>query len=127
MTKRPLSEAIGQTVTHKRLGPCIVDMIVAEQEGKVRVKVLDSNEDKVLIFSSQFFEGVDEFETVDVAVKSKRPQKKVHREVDLSKYRNHPLVKEIDAKEKGYNPRELYSALIEEEADDTLLSEEDDE
>jgi len=127
MTKRPLVEAIGQTVTHKRLGPCLVHTIVAEPEGKVRVKVIASNEDKVVIFSPQFFEGVEEFQTVDVAVKPKRPQKKVHKEVDLSKYRNHPLVKEIDAKEKGYHPRELYNALIEEETEEPLLTEEDDE
>lgn len=125
MNKRPLSDAIGQTVTHKRLGPCLVHTIVAEQEGKIKAKVLATQEDKVLIFSKQFFEGIDDFATVDVSVKPKRPAKKVHKEVDLSKYRNHPLVKEIDAKEKGYRPRELYNTPIE-IPDEPLLEEDDD-
>lgn len=110
MQKRPVSEAIGQTVAHKRLGPCLVHSIVAEQEGKVKVKVLDSNEEKVLIFSPQFFEDIEDYDTVQVAIKPKRPKKRVHREVDMKKYRNHPLVKEIEAKEKGYKPRELYGS-----------------
>jgi hypothetical protein len=125
--KRPLSDAIGLTVTHKRLGPCRIDAIVAEPDYKVKVNILSSNEEKVVIFSPQFFEGIDDFEAVDVAVKPRRPKKKVHRLVDMNKYRNHPLVKEIEAKEKGYSPRELYSTDIEEPDDDPILDVEDDE
>lgn len=112
MQKRPVREALGQTVAHKRLGPCVIDSIVAEQEGKIKVKVLSSNEEKILLFSSQFFDGIDDFETVQIPVKPKRPKKNIHRQVDMSKYRNHPLVKEIDAKEKGYRPRELYGSNV---------------
>jgi|GEM_PF-1294237 hypothetical protein len=106
--KRPLHEAVGMTVHHKRLGPCYIREVVNKEEGKVKTIILNNNEEKVLIFSPQFFDGIDDFETVEVKVRIQKPKKKVHKRVDLSKYRNHPLVKEIEAKEKGYKPRDLY-------------------
>ncbi len=106
--KRPLHEAVGMTVNHKRLGPCYIEEVVNEEEGKVKTIILNNNEEKVLIFSPQFFDGIDDFKTVEIKLPVQKPKKKVHKRVDLRKYRNHPLVKEIEAKEKGYKPRDLY-------------------
>jgi hypothetical protein len=106
--KKPLKEAVGKTFNHKRLGKCLIDSVVNEVEGKIKIIVTETKEEKILIFAPQFFDGIDEYQTVNVSVKPKKVQKKVHRPVNLDKYRNHPLVKEIDAKEKGYKPRDLY-------------------
>lgn len=116
MDKRSLQYLVGQVVDHKKLGPCEVLEVISEEEGKILCKVAGTGETKRLIFSSQFFDNVDDFVTVNVSVQKKAAAQKVHKKVDLDKYRNHPLVKKIDQQEGGYRARTLY------DDDETLIT-----
>jgi len=121
MAKKGLNELIGVVLEHKTLGPCEVVEVHNAAEGKFTGKVVATGEMKRLVFASQFFLNVDEYDTVEVKVQKKNNQQRVHKKVDLDKYRNHPLVKQIDKQEAGYRPRSLYDeeVLLTEELDDT--------
>jgi hypothetical protein len=98
--KKDLSNLVGEIVQHKKFGSCEVIKVVNGEEGKIMCKILDSGESKTLVFSKQFFNNVSDYETKNIELKPIKKQK--HKEVNYLKYRNHPLVKEIDRKEFGY-------------------------
>ena len=113
MQKRGLTELIGATITHKTLGVCEIIEVVSIEDGKFIGKIQSTGEVKKLIFSNQFFTDVDDFETVNVSVQKKPGTKRIRRKVDLDKYRNHPLVKEIEKQEnKSKSKDEDYEDLI---------------
>lgn len=125
MEKRDLSNLVGQVIEHKKLGPCEVLEIVSKDEGKFIGRVVATEEVKKLIFSSQFFNNVDEYLTVNVKVAKKVEPSRVHKKVDLDKYRNHPLVKKIDQQEAGYRARQLYeeeNLLIEDDVEEEEIA-----
>ncbi len=127
MDKRVLSDLIGHTIEHKKLGPCEVLEVTSNEECKFVGKVLATGEVKKLIFSDQFFNNVDEYLTADVVVAKKATTQRVHKKVDLDKYRNHPLVKKIDQQEAGFRARQLYEDEPEievEDEEDTVEQEE---
>ena len=97
--RKGLKDLVGHTIEHKVFGNCEVLEIINEKEGKFIGKVERDNAVKKLVFSAQYFVGLDEFKTVKIEVKKPVEQKREYKKVDLSKYRNHPLVKEIDRKE----------------------------
>ncbi len=99
MMRKGLTDLIGQKIEHKIFGECEIVEIDDISQGKFTGKVLGENTLKKFIFSSQYFNNVDEYETVQVKVKRKSTPRK-YKEVDYSKYRNHPLVKEIEKKER---------------------------
>ena len=99
MDRTSLVNLKGTIIEHKVFGPCEIVDITSPDEGKFLGKVIKTNESKKFIFSNQFFRNIEEFETVEVEVKRTISRKRPKRKVDLSKYRNHPLVKEIDGKE----------------------------
>ena len=98
MEKKNISSHWNQIVIHKKLGKIKVKEVISNDDGKFVGKVLSSNEEKKFIFSSQFF-VIDENDTsYEVKVnKMYKPQRKKER--DYRKYRNHPLVKDIEYKE----------------------------
>jgi len=116
--KRDLTNLLGQEIDHKKLGLCEVLEITNKDEGKFVGRVTSTGEVKKFVFSNQFFNNVEEYMTVNVKVAKKVEPSRVHKKVDLDKYRNHPLVKKIDQQEAGYRPRQLYQ-------DDTLLIKDD--
>lgn len=112
--KKELNNLVGEIVKHKKFGRCEVVRVLNGEEGKIICKILDSGETKTLVFSKQFFMNISSYETKDILIKAKRKQ--LHKEVDYKKYRNHPLIKEIDRKEFGY----VYNPVVENENKDEL-------
>lgn len=108
MIKRGLHDLLGKTIEHRKFGLCQVLEVVQPEEGKFIGKIIDTNDIKKFVFSTQFFLNIDDFETVHVKVAKKATPSRVHKKVDLDKYRNHPLVKKIDQQEGGYRTRHLY-------------------
>ena len=90
---------MGQVVLHKTLGPFEVLEVVDNLQGKIVGKVQSTGETKKLIFTTQFFPDAEEYETAQITVQKKALPKRVHKQVDMAKYRNHPLVKKIDEME----------------------------
>lgn len=100
MGKRDLIELQGTVITHNRVGACEVLEILHSQTGKAKVRIVDTNEVKTFVISTQFFSGIDDFNTPRVMKTPVKKTKHIHRKVDLDKYRNHPLVKQIDQQER---------------------------
>lgn len=98
--KKALNDLMGEIVKHKKFGRCEVIKVISGDEGKIMCKILESGDIKTLVFSKQFFNNVSDYETKNIELKAIKKQK--HKEIDYKKYRNHPLVKEIDRKEFGY-------------------------
>jgi hypothetical protein len=98
--KKVLNNLVGEIVKHKKFGRCEVIKVINGDEGKIMCKILESGDTKTLVFSKQFFNTVSDYKTKNVELKPIKKQ--IHKEVNYMKYRNHPLVKEIDRKEFGY-------------------------
>ena len=71
------------------------------KEGKLLCKVLNTGQAKKLIFSAQYFDDVSEYKTIKTHLIIKDIKTQIHREVNYKKYREHPLVKDIDRRETG--------------------------
>ena len=102
MKKRQLLDLVGSTLEHKKFGMVEVVGVEDEASGKISCKVLATNDIKKLIFTRSFFEVIDEFNDVPFQKQKTSNQKKFHKDIDYSKYRNHPLVKDIDKREGIY-------------------------
>lgn len=98
MKKKQLDDLVGKTINHKKFGLCKVDKVIDFETKKVACVLESTNEVKSFIFSSQFFEGVDEYITAKVAPKVVK-KAIVYKQPDYQKHRSHALVKEIDRKE----------------------------
>ena len=98
--KKRINDLVGEIVKHKKFGRCEVLKIVNDDQGKIVCKVIETGEIKTLVFCKQFFDEVSKFETKEITIKVAKKQ--IHKEVDYKKYRDHPLIKEIDRKESGY-------------------------
>ncbi|QMS85416.1 hypothetical protein [Candidatus Xianfuyuplasma coldseepsis] len=127
MIKRGLYDLLGKTIEHKKFGLCEVLEVVQPDEGKFIGKIVDTNETKKFVFSTQFFNNINDFETVNVKVAKKATPSRVHKKVDLDKYRNHPLVKKIDQQEGGYRTRHLYEEPETDQVDDNEPETDDNE
>jgi hypothetical protein len=95
---KTISDLLGKEVEHKSLGFIEVVEVTDESEGKFVGRLRLTGEIKKFILSQKFFNNVDEYHTKEIKV-PKKPEKRMYKKVDLKKYREHPLVKEIDAKE----------------------------
>ena len=107
MKKNTIDNLIGCIVNHKKLGQCEVIEVTNSVEGKFVAKVLKTNEVKKFIFSTTFFDNIDDYESVYVAPIVKKEKRVIYKEVNYEKNRNHPLVKEIDRREAGLRLRQL--------------------
>lgn len=127
MEKRDIINLVGQVIDHKKLGLCEVLEIANKDEGKFVGKVIATGEIKKFVFSDQFFNNVEDYQTVNVKVAKKVEPSRVHKKVDMDKYRNHPLVKKIDQLESGYRARQLYEEenllIVEDPEDEEEISE----
>lgn len=119
--KKNISYHWNQVVIHKKLGKVLVKEITSSEEGKFVGEILSTNETKKFVFSSQFFEiGFDDT-SYDVKVNTLyKPQRKKER--NYAKYRNHPLVKDIEYKEN----RIRKAREVAETTDDDDSTEDDD-
>lgn len=114
--KKDLNNLVGEIVVHKKFGKCEVTKVINGEEGKIMCRVLESGDSKTLVFSKQFFNNVSDYETKNIELKPIKKQK--HKEVDYKKYRNHPLVKEIDRREFGYKAEPVMTSDSEEETEE---------
>lgn len=114
--KKELNNLVGEIVSHKKFGKCEVIKVINGEEGKIMCKIIESNEIKTLVFSKQFFNNVSDYETINIELKPIKKQK--HKEINYMKYRNHPLVKEIDRKEFGYKVQPVTSKDSDEETEE---------
>lgn len=106
----------GRILIHKKYGNVYVKEIVSAKEEKIIGIIENTEEEKMFILSSNYFNNLD-----DITFKKKFQEKKakvqVKRERDLSKYRNHPLLRKIDAQEEYKN--RFYSNAIDDEEDES--------
>lgn len=100
--KKRLNDLMGCTIEHKFFGSCKIVEINDVECGKITVEVLKDNVLKKVIFSSQYFNDLDDYNTIQVTVKKPKNPLRKYKEVDYRKHRNHPLVKEIERREMGY-------------------------
>jgi len=108
MGKKGISELLGQTIRHRKLGELEVIEICNEEECKFYGRIAETSEIKKFILSTQFFKGVSAFKTVEIKPQRSANQSNRHKKVNLNKYRNHPLVKEIDKNEKKKKSEESF-------------------
>lgn len=118
--KKGLTELVGHVIEHNIFGECEVIEINDLAEGKFTGRVLKDNSTKKLIFSKNYFKNIDDYESVDVPV-FVRTEKRKFKEPDLSKHRNHPLVKSIDWKSSRERVKVLDHDVLEDEQDDEEL------
>lgn len=95
---KTIKELLGKEVEHKSLGLIEVIEVTDDLEGKFVGRLKLTGEVKKFILSQRFFNNVDDFQTKEIKV-TKKHTKRTYKKVDLNKYRKHPLVKEIEAKE----------------------------
>ena len=98
--KKNLYDLVGKEVKHRKYGKCQVVEVVDLKEFKISIKVFEDSAIKKVLFSSNYFEGIDDYESL-VLPEYVKKDKRVHKKPDINKYRRHPLVKSIDAKERG--------------------------
>lgn len=108
MQRTSVNNLKGTVINHKVFGPCEIIDITNAEEGKFVGKVQETNELKKFIFSTQFFLDIEDYDTVEYIVKSSRRNARAYKKADLSKYRNHPLVKEVENKENKKNNLDDY-------------------
>ena len=100
MSKK-ISDLIGSVINHKKYGECLVMEVTDVENYKFRAKILSTNEVKPFVFSTQFFTVEGKVKSANVQPMYKPKEKRQYKPVDYNKYRNHPLVKEIDRRESG--------------------------
>lgn len=93
-----INDLLNCEVEHKSLGIVEVMEIVDAETGKFVGRLKLTGEVKKFILSTRFFNHVEDYHIKEVKV-NKKVTKRTYKKVDLNKYRSHPLVKEIDAKE----------------------------
>ena len=95
--KKSLQDLIGHKIEHVIFGDCEVIEVVNLEEGKFLGKIVNENVIKTLIFSKNYYKNIEDYESIELPIYRKR-QKRVYRQVDSTKFRNHPFVKAIDWK-----------------------------
>jgi hypothetical protein len=116
--QRDLGELVGNVITHSKVGACEVLQVLDVNTAKASLRILDTNEVKTFVISPQFFTGVEDYKT-NVSVKTPvKKTKHIHRKVDLDKYRNHPLVKQIDQQESKRLRAMVEAPVIDTDDDD---------
>lgn len=96
---KTIVDLLGKEVEHKSLGLIEVVEVTDEDEGKFVGRLKLTGEVKKFIINQRFFNNVEDIHTKEIKVGKKHQKRSTYRKVDLNKYRQHPLVKEIDAKE----------------------------
>lgn len=96
---KSIKDLFGLEVEHKSLGLIEVVEITDEECGKFVGRLKLTGEVKKFILSTRFFNNVQEYQTKEIKIAKKIDKTRVYKKVDLDKYRKHPLVKEIEAKE----------------------------
>ena len=102
MGKREIATLLNTMVEHKHFGQCKVIDIIDQVSGKIVIELAKSKEIKKVVFSKQYFYCIDDYKTVDHEIKNTISKKRVYKKTDVKKYRNHPLVQEINRKEDVY-------------------------
>lgn len=102
MEKKHIDDLIGKTINHKKYGLCTVEKVIDVKANKASCLILENNETKVFVISTQFFTDLDEIDDDNVVKPKPLKPKREYRKPDLQKYRSNPLVKEIDRKEMRY-------------------------
>lgn len=114
---KSICDLVGSTITHKKYGECQVIEITDKESFKFSAKIISSGEIKQFIFSTQFFSVKGDYESAKIVPVAKLQKERKYKPVDYEKYRNHPLVKEIDKKESK-KPISLYSSSLTDDDDD---------
>ena len=96
---KSIQDLFGSQIEHKTLGLVEVIEITDETQGKFVGRLVLTGEVKKFILNTRFFNGVENYQTKEIKIAKKIDKTRVYKKVDLDKYRKHPLVKEIDAKE----------------------------
>lgn len=96
---KSINDLLGKEVEHKSLGKVEVVEITDEEKGKFVGRLQMTGEVKKFILNQRFFYHIEEYQTADVKITKTLDKTRTYKKVDLNKYREHPLVKEIDAKE----------------------------
>jgi len=115
MQKEKAERLLGQYLTHKKYGNVFVKDIVSAKEEKIIGIIDNTGEEKTFILSSNYFEDFGEIKFTK-KFQEKKVKVQVKRERDLSKYRNHPLLRKIDEQEMRIN--KLYNTTINDDDDD---------
>ncbi|PAT00967.1 hypothetical protein CI105_09140 [Candidatus Izimaplasma bacterium ZiA1] len=122
MQKQTAEALVGRYLYHTIFGNIYVKEVLSAKEDKIRGVVESSGEEKTFVISSNYFS--DPNGTMFKKKFEEKPvRKKVKAEIDYKKYRNHPLVKQIDKKE-NYSSK-LYTTRIDEDSNDDSLSDEE--
>lgn len=96
---KSINDLFGSEVEHKSLGLIEVVEVTDEEYGKFVGRLKLTGEVKKFILNTRFFNNVEEYQTKEIKISKKIDKTRVYKKVDLDKYRKHPLVKEIEAKE----------------------------
>ena len=112
-----LQELVGHKIEHVVFGDCEVVEVISLEEGKFLGKILNDNVMKTLIFSKNYYKNIDDFESVELPTYQRR-QKREYKQVDPTKFRNHPFVKAIDWKIAKERQKIFDHDILEDEIDD---------
>ncbi len=96
--QRNMYDLVGKELKHKKFGMCQVVDVIDLKEYKILIKILEDSTMKKVLFSSNYFEGIEDYESL-VLQEYVKKEKREYKKPDLGKYRRHSLVKAIDAKE----------------------------
>lgn len=116
MQKEKVERLLGRSVNHKKYGGVFVKEIISAEEEKIVGVIESSGEEKIFLLSSNHFDNLDDIK-FKKKFQEKKPRVHIKKERDMSKYRNHPLLRKIDAQEEYKN--RLYSSAIDDDEDDT--------
>jgi hypothetical protein len=98
LKKKTLVDMVDQTIQHKIHGNVVIKEVISTNDYTFWGEVQSSNELKRFVFSDRFFQSSEDVKWKKLEDQATyKPQKKKPRDYD--KYRNHPLVKEIDRRE----------------------------
>ena len=124
MQKQTAEALVGRFLNHTKYGNIIVKEVLSAKEDKIRGIIESTGEEKTFVLSSNYFSDPKGI-MFKKKFEEKPVRKKVKVEVDYKKYRNHPLVKQIDKKE-NYSSK-LYTTRIDDESnEDSLIDEKSD-
>ena len=100
MENRDITSLINQVIVHKKYGPCLVIEVVSANEGKFVARLEQTGEVKKFILNPNFFENVEGYVVKEIKAPKTNDRSRHYKKVDLDKYRKHPLIQEIDKREK---------------------------
>ena len=118
--KKGLSELVGHVIEHNVFGECEVLEINDLAEGKFTGRILKDDSIKKLIFCKNYFKNIEDYEYIDMPVYVKTEKRKF-KDPDLSKHRNHPLVKSIDWKKSRERVKVFDHDVLEDEENEEDL------